>query len=110
MNATAIISFANRRRIQGAYAWLECRARAEEVLIVGTTLDAADELARQVAQEKGVAFGWHRLSFSQLAAAIAAPVLVARGLGHLPSSAAERGWPPSRYVGRATEMERPYEV
>ncbi len=61
-------------------SWLEGRAAAEEVLIVGTTLDAANELARGVAKEKGAAFGWHRLTLSQLAAAIAAPVLATRGL------------------------------
>jgi hypothetical protein len=34
----------------------------------------------QVAKERGAAFGWHRLTLSQLAAAIAAPALAARGL------------------------------
>jgi hypothetical protein len=50
------------------------------VLIVAATLDAANELARQVAKKKGAAFGWHRLTLSQLAFAVAAPVLAARGL------------------------------
>lgn len=47
---------------------------AEEVLIIGASLDAANELARRVAEEKGAAFDWHRLTLPQLAAAIAAPV------------------------------------
>ena len=80
MSATAVISAVNHRRIRRARAWLESRVPAEEVLIVGATLDAANELARRVAKEKGAAFGWHRLTLSQLAAAIAAPVLAARGL------------------------------
>jgi ATP-dependent helicase/nuclease subunit B len=80
MSATAAISAVNQRRIQRALAWLEGRVPAEEVLIVGATLDAANELARRVTKERGAAFGWHRLTLSQLAAAIAAPALAARGL------------------------------
>jgi ATP-dependent helicase/nuclease subunit B len=80
MNATAVISTVNHRRIRRARAWLESAVSAEEVLIVGATLDAANELARRVAKEKGAAFGWHRLTLSQLAAVIAAPALAARGL------------------------------
>lgn len=63
--------------------WLEARNQSEEVLIVGATLDAANELARTVAEAKGAAFGWHRLSLSQLAAAIASPLLAARALAPL---------------------------
>ena len=80
MSANAIISAVNHLRIRRARAWLEGRAAAEEVLIVGATLDVANELARGVAKEKGAAFGWHRLTLSALAASIAAPVLATRGL------------------------------
>ena len=80
MTANAIISAANYCRIRRASAWLKGRAAAEEVLIVGATLDAANELVRVVAKQKGAAFGWHRLTLSQLAATIAAPALAARGL------------------------------
>jgi ATP-dependent helicase/nuclease subunit B len=80
MSAIAVISTVNRRRISRARAWLEGRVQAEEALIVGATLDAANELARKVAKEKGAAFGWHRLTLPQLAAAIAAPALARRGL------------------------------
>ena len=68
------------RRIHTAQGWLENRAAAEEVLIVGATLDAANELARKVAEKRGAAFGWHRLTLPQLAFAVAAPILAARGL------------------------------
>jgi hypothetical protein len=68
------------RRIRRAQRWLESRAAAEEVLIVGATLDAANQLAREVAKKKGAAFGWHRLTLPQSAFAIAAPILAARGL------------------------------
>jgi ATP-dependent helicase/nuclease subunit B len=80
MSRNAIVSAANYRRIRRARAWLEGRSAGEEVLIVGATLDAANELARSVATTKGAAFGWHRLTLSRLAFAVAAPVLAARGL------------------------------
>jgi ATP-dependent helicase/nuclease subunit B len=80
MNCVAFVSAANRPRIRRAEAWLESRAAAEELLIVAATLDAANELARGVAKKKGAAFGWHRLTLPQLAFAIAARALAARGL------------------------------
>jgi len=80
MSVHAVTSSTGHRRIHGAQRWLENRAAAEEVLIVAATLDAANELARKVAKMKGAAFGWHRLTLPQLAFAIAAPILAARGL------------------------------
>jgi ATP-dependent helicase/nuclease subunit B len=78
MRATAITSVLSHRRIQRAHTWLESRAPAEEVLIIGATLDAANDLARGIVQEKRAAFGWHRLTLSSLAAAIARPELASR--------------------------------
>ena len=49
-------------------------------MVVGATLDGANELIRTVAKQKGGAFGWHRLSFSQLVFAVAAPKLATGGL------------------------------
>ena len=80
MSTNAIVSATNNRRIGCARAWLEARSAGEEVLIVGATPDAANELARSVATTKGAAFGWHRLTLSRLAFAVAAPVLAARRL------------------------------
>jgi ATP-dependent helicase/nuclease subunit B len=80
MSVHAVTSSASHRRIRRAQRWLEIRAAAEEVLIVGATLDAANELAREVAKKKGAAFGWHRLTLPQSAFAISAPILAARGL------------------------------
>jgi ATP-dependent helicase/nuclease subunit B len=68
MSVHAVISSNGHRRIHSAQRWLENRAAAEEVLIVGATLDAANELARKVAKKKGGAFGWHRLTLPQLGA------------------------------------------
>ena len=80
MSVTVAVSVASQRRLRQARAWLESRSKNEEVLIVGATLDSANELTREVVKKKGAAFGWHRLSFSQLVAATAAPVLATRGL------------------------------
>ena len=80
MNRIAVTSSATHYRIRRAEAWLENRASTEEVLIIGATLDASNELTRRVVKKKGAAFGWHRLSLAQLAFAIAAPVLAARNL------------------------------
>ena len=54
-------------RIRRAEAWLESRNPDEELLIIGASLDAANELVRRVAKKKGAAFGWHRLALAQLA-------------------------------------------
>ena len=72
MSRIAVKSSAARTRVRRAEAWLESREPDEELL---ATLDAANDLARRVAQNKGAAFGWHRLTLPQLAFAIAAPVL-----------------------------------
>jgi ATP-dependent helicase/nuclease subunit B len=63
-----------------ARSWLEAREPAEEVLIVGASRDAANEVARGVARMRGAAFGWHRLTLTQLAAALAGSALAARGI------------------------------
>ena len=49
-------------------------------LIIGASLDAANELARGVAQISGSTFGWHRFTLPQLAAVLAAPTAAARGV------------------------------
>ena len=89
MSAIVATSAVNHRRIGRARAWLESRVRAEVVLIIGASLDAANELARRVAEEKGASFGWHRLTLPQLAAALAAPVLAERKLAPLSRLGAE---------------------
>lgn len=83
MTATIASSVAHRRRLERVSAWLEGRGQSEELLVVGATLDGANELARVIARGKGVTFGWHRLGISQLAFAIASPALAERGLAPL---------------------------
>jgi ATP-dependent helicase/nuclease subunit B len=89
VSAIVVTSAVNHRRIRRARAWLENRTPAEEVLIIGASLDAANELARKGAEEKGAAFGWHRLTLPQLAAALAAPMLAERKLAPLSRLGAE---------------------
>jgi ATP-dependent helicase/nuclease subunit B len=83
MAAALVLSSVNHRRILRARAWLGARKPAEEVLIVGSTLDSANELARGVVAETSASFGWHRVTLSQLAAVIARPALAERGLAPL---------------------------
>ena len=78
MGITVVSSSANHRRIARGREWLEARAPAEQVLIIGATLGAANEVARSLAQTKGASFGYHRMTLGQLAAALARPALAAQ--------------------------------
>ena len=78
MGYSVVTSAAGHDRITHARDWLKASAPAEEVLIIGATLGAANELARNLAQDKRASFGYHRLSFGQLASALARPVLAAQ--------------------------------
>jgi ATP-dependent helicase/nuclease subunit B len=83
MPATVITSVSSRSRIDRARAWLQARDAAEEVLILGASLGAANELARNLAKTKGAVFGWHRLTLAQLAANVALPLLTERRLASI---------------------------
>jgi ATP-dependent helicase/nuclease subunit B len=78
MDASVITSVASDRRISCSVDWLKARSLAEELLIVGATLNAANELARGLSQEKGASFGYYRLTLGQLASALARPALTAQ--------------------------------
>ena len=78
MGFTVITSAASHHRVARGRDWLGARAPAKEILIIGATLGAANELARSLAQEKRASFGYHRLTFGQLASALARPVLAAQ--------------------------------
>ena len=77
---TAAVSVASHDRMARARRWLVQRQPAEEVLVVAANLDAANEAHRMAVGTVGAAFGWHRLSFAQLAANFAVPLLAERGL------------------------------
>jgi hypothetical protein len=78
MGLAVVTSAASRHRIAHARDWLNARPPAEEVLIVGATLGAANDLTRDLAQDKRASFGYHRLTLGQLASALARPALSAQ--------------------------------
>src|SRR5204863_443772 len=86
---SAASSSAGQHRLARALQWLKNHTPAEQVLIIGATLDAANELARTVARTKGASFGYHRMTLGQLAAALARPALAARRTVPLGSAAIE---------------------
>src|SRR5438552_1001208 len=59
-------------RLRAARAFVERIPAATEVLIVGASRDAADDLARRVTAARGATFGLHRASLTQLAVRLAA--------------------------------------
>src|SRR5262245_28249873 len=81
MTARALItSHAAHARLESARDWLSGHAPAAEVVVVGANAAAAAELVRTALADGRAAFGWHHLSFAQLAAALASQSLVAAGL------------------------------
>ena len=78
MIRTVISPLASERRTAAATAIGELAAGVD-VIIVGATRSAADDLARDVARRRRATAGLHRFSLTQLAARLAAPVLAARG-------------------------------
>ncbi len=79
MTASLIRSSSAAQRLAEARAWLAERGPAEEVLVIGATPDAANELLRDAVSAPGrsAAFGWHRATLGRLAFALATPRLVA---------------------------------
>src|SRR5262245_42214087 len=70
-------------RIAAARAWLAAHPPSAPVLVVAAPADAANDLLRSLAAERGAAFGWHRATLPQLASQLATPALVERGLAPL---------------------------
>src|SRR6516225_7848622 len=78
MVLTIVTAAASPHRIAHARDWLHARQPAEEVLIIGPTLGAANEFTRDLAQKKRASLGYHRLTLGQLASALARPALSAQ--------------------------------
>jgi ATP-dependent helicase/nuclease subunit B len=72
-------------RVEAAAAFVQAHLGAGDVIIVGSSRGAADDLARAVAATAGATVGLHRFSVTQLAARLAAPRLAADRLA--PASA-----------------------
>ena len=67
-------------RLAAADAFVAAEPVDAEVLLVGASRQAVDDLARRGAQGRGARVGLHRLTLTQLAARLAAPALSADGL------------------------------
>ncbi|MGE3706798.1 MAG: hypothetical protein AB7I13_16120, partial [Vicinamibacterales bacterium] len=67
-----LVSTSASARLDGVVHWLADCGPAREVLVVGASRGAADDLVRTVARARGATFGLVRLSFTELAARIAA--------------------------------------
>src|ERR671915_616483 len=76
--AFAIRSASASIRLHEARKFLDTFSPGTEVLLLGASRGAVDDLARSIALEKGATFGLHRLSFPQLAARLAAIELASR--------------------------------
>src|SRR5207247_1421873 len=67
-------------RLGAASAFVERFPTAAEVLIVGASRDAADDLARRVTAARGAALGLHRAGLTELAVRFAADEVAAPGV------------------------------
>ena len=74
------VSPSNQERLRRARRFLDDHAPGCEVLLVGASRSAADDLAREMAGERGATFGLHRFSFTQIMVRLAAGKLAALGL------------------------------
>jgi CRISPR/Cas system-associated exonuclease Cas4 (RecB family) len=85
---TAVQSGSAAARLREARRFLDQFEPGAEVLLLGASRGSVDDLARAISLERGATFGLHRLSFTQLAARLAAIELAARerapatALGH----------------------------
>src|SRR5215472_2229782 len=80
MGLTVVASASGHFRIAFGQDWLKARRPAEELLIIGPTLVAANEVARRLVETKGASFGYHRMTLGQLASTVARLSLTAQNL------------------------------
>jgi len=67
-------------RLAAGEAFVAAAAPAEELLLVGASRAAVDDLVRRVAPARPAVVGLHRFTLTQVAARLAAPALSAAGL------------------------------
>jgi ATP-dependent helicase/nuclease subunit B len=84
-----IISERAADRIAAARAWLESQPRATEILVIASVKEAADDLVRAFAIERGAMLGVHRLTLNRLVGLLAAEELADAGLAPADGLAAE---------------------
>src|SRR5688572_6403902 len=68
------------QRLEAAAAFVDRFPASTEVLVVGASRDATDDLARRLTLTRGATFGLHRASLIELAARSAAADLARRGV------------------------------
>ncbi|MEO6028833.1 MAG: PD-(D/E)XK nuclease family protein [Candidatus Binatia bacterium] len=73
------------RRLDAARAWLQGHPLDAELLVIGASWEACDEIVREDVGASGARFGVTRATLGRLAGLLAAPTLAARG--HVPASA-----------------------
>ncbi len=78
--ATVFKSPRARERAAAAKEWLSSLPPAAEALIVAANWDAVDDLLRELANERGAAFGIHRLTLDKTISLLAAEILARRNL------------------------------
>lgn len=77
--ATLLISPDSLTRLAAAAEWLNGYAPDAEILVVSPTRESGDEFVRNAALAAGARFGLTRLTLTQLASVLAAPVLARAG-------------------------------
>ena len=77
---TLVVSPSAAERVSRAHTHVAEHAASEDVLIVGATRSAADELAAAVAMARGGLFGVSRASFHELVLRLALPGLARQGV------------------------------
>jgi ATP-dependent helicase/nuclease subunit B len=78
-----VVSPAAADRLAAAVAFLRAFPANTEVLLIGATREAADDLVRGLARDGTATFGLHRFTLLQLASRLAAPRLTRAGLAPL---------------------------
>jgi ATP-dependent helicase/nuclease subunit B len=76
-------------RLEAARAFVDTHAADGDVVLVGASRGAVDDLARSIAAHKGATIGIHRFSLAQLALHLARPTLAAQGLAPVTALASE---------------------
>jgi CRISPR/Cas system-associated exonuclease Cas4 (RecB family) len=77
MTPTLLESPSAAARRDRARGWLLAQPPGTEVLVVGGSSEAVDQLLREAARERGAAFGWHRATIVKLARTLAEEPLAA---------------------------------
>jgi ATP-dependent helicase/nuclease subunit B len=90
-------------RLDAAAAFLAAVPPAGEVLVVGASRAAVDDLIRALSARQTATFGLHRFTLTQLAARLAAPQLTAVGLATCTRLAAEAVATRATFIALAAE-------